>query len=251
LGDYAKRLYEISTMFLKAQAEAKVSNSPFNAKQYFIDLQTTTPLESYKKIIPFLIKEAEHAENNNYELDENVFDTLKLSLEQELGIQDLFGFSAAQYRAYQKSGVIYDPSSERSHTWMLNFSWLLGHLHKGHRFYIVSGIPENEFRRSEGEEHKRSAFALELCTAHKAGYDLIYDDTKRQLCLIAPNTFDPGKCGSSGERGNGINPSDIEAQEIFEDFKQKVEKLKAVTETETTLIKYSEYGTFGGFKFRA
>lgn len=138
---------------------------------------------------------------------------------------------------------------------MLNFSWLLGHLHQGHKFYIVSGIPENEFRRTRGAQRERSAFALEMCTAHKAEYHLTYDQEKGWFCLTPSKSFNPGRCISSGEPGDGINPSDKEAQGIFAYFKQKIESLNAernnptpgnssipTGETETTLIKYSKYG---------
>jgi hypothetical protein len=112
----------------------------------------------------------------------------------------------------KRQNFIYHP--QEYHVWSMNLVWLLGHLKKGNRFDIVSDISEeNRYRSSKQDSQEYSAFAREICAILKGGYELVY--TGDSLFLTASDYFDQSKIVSTGDLGNGINPSHEETEAIF------------------------------------
>jgi hypothetical protein len=66
-------------------------------------------------------------------------------------------------------GRVYQPDDY--HCWIVNLSWMLAHLHKGHEFIISSEVSlDNMKRKTEGHEGELSGFAREIALAKKMGY---------------------------------------------------------------------------------
>jgi hypothetical protein len=106
------------------------------------------------------------------------------------------------------------------HSWTVNLSWLLCHLKKGNSFSVRSDVVNNHMRTTIGKEMQVSAFMLEICTALKAGYNLVRRDA--EISLIPSRDFDPRKCITNGLPGDGISPSTFEVRAIHLALKTKI-----------------------------
>lgn len=122
-----------------------------------------------------------------------------------------FYFKSEKAHELELNGTIYFP--EKLHTWPLNLTWILGHIQKGNSFIITSDITKKLKRQTHGYEGDYSALAREIVAALKAGYIAV--KTKSIFILVPPEDYDPGNCTTTGERGNGINPSDEEVNLYF------------------------------------
>lgn len=122
-----------------------------------------------------------------------------------------FYFKSNNAHELELNGTIYFP--QKLHTWPLNLTWILAHLQKGNSFIIISDITNKLKRQTHGYEGDYSALAREIVAALKAGYIAV--KTKSIFILIPPENYDPGNCITTGERGNGINPSDEEVELYF------------------------------------
>jgi hypothetical protein len=133
--------------------------------------------------------------------------------------------------------VIYTPDLQ--HTWMGNLGWLLANLRKG-RIFRIKGDVLNEKNKSRSRKPKEiSAFFKEICGALKAGYTLERRDTDFYCTAIEIN---PKECNTTGASGDGINPSEVEAKNIFIElnlFFSDITKKAAIAIQEATGIKFA------------
>jgi hypothetical protein len=128
---------------------------------------------------------------------------------EDLSEQAFFGNEDIQ--DLRVKNVVYHPNIY--HTWGSNLAWLLANLKEGKRFIIISDIAEksNKFRDSNPKEI--SAFAREICTVLKAGYEFIKE--KNMVYLRPSKYYRPEDCVTNGEPDNGVNPSDIEVENFL------------------------------------
>jgi len=238
---YASVWNKIREEFNEARARAV---GDFSARDYFSTKLVEENPKHYHEIISYIVKHfkdinrydeldkvsrtedtkrvVEESHDDQESPTEQFFEDLRSKLIELLSAR-FFNCSHKTYRTLQALGVIYYPPD---HTWMQNFSWVLGHLHKKHDFFILSSIIDSQFHTTEGYEDKPSAFALEICTVLKAGYDLIYHKKKRQFLLVPGQDFDLRSCASNGTPGHGIYPSKEEVAQIFSYLGENIEKLR-------------------------
>jgi len=93
-----------------------------------------------------------------------LFKRIDKSLKDNISLLELLESPLLDGRIYQPMGT---------HSWLINLSWILAHLHKGSKLLICSNISEAHlFRKSAGYETQISGFAREIAVALKFEYQL-------------------------------------------------------------------------------
>lgn len=146
---------------------------------------------------------------------------IKKYITELVGLQ--FFKSSKNYKQLQAVGSVYDPGDiggKTTHSWGTNLAWTLAHVRQGNTFVVCSDILQNKYRGSYDDTP--CAFARELCVVLKSGYTLHVDSLNQiTLCPDGLTEEHLKQLDSTGELGNGINPSFAEVDYIFNELKYK------------------------------
>lgn len=143
-------------------------------------------------------------------------------------ITELVGFevfrSSRNYKQLQSIGSVYDPgdiAGKVTHSWGTNLAWTLAHIRQGNIFIVCSDILQNKYRGNY--DNTPCAFAREICVALKAGYtlDVNIPERKVTLCPDGLKKEHLKQLDSTGELGNGVNPTFQEIDLIFTELESK------------------------------
>jgi effector-binding domain-containing protein len=136
--------------------------------------------------------------------------------------------STKKYQELKICGAIYNIGDD-AHSWGTNLSWTLAHLRCGNNFIICTdNILNNKYRGNYNDTP--CAFAREICVVLKAGYTL-------HVNSCADMTLHPDDLklehlkhlDSTGELGNGVNPSFEEIELIFTNLESKFKSSQQFT----------------------
>jgi hypothetical protein len=96
-----------------------------------------------------------------------------------------FGFeNEAELKAAKAMGRVYDPVDDKYHNWDVNLRWLLGIIQRS-RTVEINTPTSKEYIYREGRGETFSAFAREIATVMKAGYQTEFSE-EGQLKLTPP-----------------------------------------------------------------
>lgn len=134
------------------------------------------------------------------------------------GERDLFK-SDKDHQTLKLCGAVYDIGDD-AHSWGTNLSWALGHIRQGNKFIVCADILANQYRGAY--QDTPCAFARELCIALKAGYTL-HVNTLDNITLHPEGLAEEylKQLDSTGELGEGVNPSFEAIDLIFAALKNK------------------------------
>lgn len=135
--------------------------------------------------------------------------------------------STKNYQDLKRCGAVYNIGDD-AHSWGTNLSWTLAHLRQGNNFIICSdNILNNQYRG-----HYRDtpcAFAREICVVLKAGYTLSVSLSGMTLTPEKLSNEYLKQLDSTGELGNGVNPTFDEINSIFADLNSNFQNAQQFT----------------------